>query len=378
MADEGPLAATVEEREAALLAPYAMHSVESAGRVYSERSHPYRGPFQRDRDRIVHSSAFRRLAHKTQVFTGELSDYHRSRLTHTLEVASIARTIGRELRLNEDLIEALALMHDIGHPPFGHAGEAVLDECSRAVGGFNHNEHALRIATLLETRYPEFPGLNLTQEVLSGQQVRAEKHLSANELEPLSLHPLLEVQVVDAADNIAYDTHDADDALELGLLKLDDLVEVPLWQEAAREVRDRYPLLDTERFRRAVIHRLIEFLVSDLVEATKARLAGANVASVAAVRHHRERLVVVSPAIATQQKELEKFLYGRVYRHPNVLAERAVAERAVRELFVRYTAAPETLPTKFQARLAEDGVPRSICDYLASMTDRFALGQYRR
>lgn len=372
MPDEGPLAATVEAREAALLAPYAMHSAESAGRVYPERSHTYRGPFQRDRDRIVHSSAFRRLAHKTQVFTGELSDYHRSRLTHTLEVASIARTIGRELQLNEDLIEALALMHDIGHPPFGHAGEAVLGECCRDVGGFNHNEHALRIATLLETRYPEFPGLNLTQEVLSGQQVRAEKHLSANELQPL-----LEVQVVDAADNIAYDTHDADDALELGLLKLDDLVEVPLWQEAACEVRDRYPDLDTERFRRAVIHRLIEFLVSDLVEATKSRLAGANVRSVADVRLHHERLIVVSPEIATQQKELEKFLYGRVYRHPNVLAERSVAEQAVRELFARYVAAPESLPPKFQARMAEDGVVHSVCDYLASMTDRFALGQYR-
>jgi dGTPase len=368
MVDEDQLAATVEVREAALLAPYAMHSNQSAGRAYPENPHPYRGPFQRDRDRIVHSSAFRRLAHKTQVFTGELSDYHRSRLTHTLEVASIARTIGRELRLNEDLIEALALMHDIGHPPFGHAGEAVLDDCCRDVGGFNHNEHALRIATILESRYPEFPGLNLTQEILSGQQVRAEKHIRGEQIQPL-----LEVQVVDAADNIAYDTHDADDALELGLLKLDDLVEVPLWRGAASEIRDRYPKLDTERFRRAVIHRLIEFLVSDLVEATKLRLAETNVQTVADARHHGARLVIVSSKIATQQKELEKFLYGRVYRHPNVLAERAVAEQAVRKLFARYSAAPKTLPPKFQARLADDGLARSVCDYLASMTDRFAL-----
>jgi dGTPase len=373
MPDEGPLAATVEAREAALLAPYAMHSADSAGRVYPESTHPYRGPFQRDRDRIVHSSAFRRLAHKTQVFTGELGDYHRSRLTHTLEVASIARTIGRELRLNEDLIEALALMHDIGHPPFGHAGEAVLDECCREVGGFNHNEHALRIATVLETRYPEFPGLNLTQEVLSGQQVRAEKHAVGKPLQPL-----LEVQVVDAADNIAYDTHDADDALELGLLNLDDLVEVPLWQEAAREIRGRYPKLDTERFRRAVIHRLIEFLVSDLVEATKSRLAQAKLQSVAEVRHYHKPLVITSPAVAAQKEELEKFLYDRVYRHPNVLAERATAEQAVRELFARYSQSPHTLPPKFQVRLAEDGVARSVCDYLASMTDRFALGLHRK
>jgi dGTPase len=372
MADETPCVATVEQREAALLAPYAMHSADSAGRVYPEANHPYRGPFQRDRDRIVHSSAFRRLAHKTQVFTGELGDYHRSRLTHTLEVASIARTIGRELRLNEDLIEALALMHDIGHPPFGHAGEGVLDGCCRDVGGFNHNEHALRIATLLETRYPDFPGLNLTQEVLSGQQVRADKH-SAQRL----LQPLLEAQVVDAADNIAYDTHDADDALELGLLNLDDLVEVPLWQQAAQEVRVRYSDLDTERFRRAVIHRLIEFLVSDLVEATKVRLAQANVQTVADVRQHGDRLISASPMIASQKEELEKFLYGRVYRHPNVLAERAVAEQAIHDLFARYSQMPEKLPAKFQARLTEDGVSRNVCDYLASMTDRFALGQHR-
>jgi dGTPase len=372
MADEGRLAATVEAREAALLAPYAMHSAQSAGRTHPESAHPYRGPFQRDRDRIVHSSAFRRLAHKTQVFTGELGDYHRSRLTHTLEVASIARTIGRELGLNEDLIEALALMHDIGHPPFGHAGEAVLDACCRDVGGFSHNEHAVRIATILETRYPEFPGLNLTREVLSGQQIRADKHSTTQELQPL-----LEVQVVDAADNIAYDTHDADDALELGLLDLDDLVEVPLWQDAAREIRDQHPTLHTERFRRAVIHRLIEFLVSDLVEATKSRVAQAKVQCVADVRQYGERVVVVSPSIASQQEELERFLYDRVYRHPNVLAERAVAERAVRELFARHSARPETLPPKFQARLADDGISRSVCDYLASMTDRFALGQHR-
>lgn len=370
MVDDGS-AATVYEREAALLAPYAMHSVEAAGRAHAEAPHPYRSPFQRDRDRIVHSSAFRRLAHKTQVFTGELGDYHRSRLTHTLEVASIARTIGRELRLNEDLIEALALMHDIGHPPFGHAGEAVLDDCCREVGGFNHNAHALRIVTLLETRYPDFSGLNLSHEVHSGQQSRAEKGATVRQ-------PILEVQVVDAADSIAYDTHDADDALELRLLNLDDLVEVPLWQEAAREVRARYANLDTERYRRAVIHRLIEFLVSDVVEATRDRLLRAGVSSVADVQRHPQRLVVASPAIAADKKILEKFLFERVYRHPNVLAERAAAEQAIRDLFARYSVAPATMPPKFQATLAADGVSRSVCDYLASMTDRYALADAAR
>jgi dGTPase len=359
-------AATTVEREAALLAPFAMHSRDSRGREYPETPHPYRGPFQRDRDRIVHSSAFRRLAHKTQVFTGELGDYHRSRLTHTLEVASIARTIGRELRLNEDLIEALALMHDIGHPPFGHAGEAVLDECCKDCGGFNHNRHALRIVTLLETRYPEFPGLNLSREVLLGQHSRADKHLE----EP---KPLLECQVVDAADSIAYDTHDADDALELGLLNLDDLLAVPLWQQAAAEVRERYPKLETEGFRRAVIHRLIEFLVSDLVEATRERLAESGVQSSADVQRLTHRLVDPSKAIRTKKAELEKFLFTRVYRHPDVLEERAVAENAIRDLFAHYSAKPVELPAKFHTRLEADGVSRVVCDYLASMTDRFAL-----
>ena len=366
-----PLAAdSTLKREEMLLAPFAMHSEDSLGREHPEQVHAYRGPFQRDRDRIVHSSAFRRLAHKTQVFTGELGDYHRSRLTHTLEVASIARTIGRELRLNEDLIEALALMHDIGHPPFGHAGEAVLDECCRDHGGFNHNQHALRIATLLENRYPDFPGLNLSREVLSGQQTRVEKSRA-------ELQSLLEVQVVDAADSIAYDTHDADDALELGLLNLEDLLAVPLWQQAAAEVRENYPALDTERFRRAVIHRLIEFLVSDLVEATREQLTNHDVNSVADVRQHPGRLVEPSSPIRTKKAELEKFLYNRVYRHPNVLAERAVAEQAIRDLFGRYSAHPQELPAKFQARIAVDGIARSVCDYIASMTDRFALSEHR-
>src|SRR4051812_46054655 len=211
---------TTNEREAAIFAPHAMHSADSAGRRYPEADHPYRGPYQRDRDRILHSAAFRRLSQKMQVFTGEMGDYHRTRLTHTLEVASIARTIARVLRLNEDLVEALALVHDLGHPPFGHSGEDVLNECLRNDGGFNHNAQGLRVCELLETSYREFPGLNLTQEVLDGQRQRSEKDPSNNangSLREPAFSPLLEVQVVDAADSIAYDAHDADDALELGL-----------------------------------------------------------------------------------------------------------------------------------------------------------------
>lgn len=362
---------TTVERELVLLAPYAMHSAETAGRVHAEQHHPYRGPFQRDRDRIVHSSAYRRLAHKTQVFTGHLGDYHRSRLTHTLEVASIARTIGRVLRLNEDLIEALALMHDIGHPPFGHAGEDVLDELTSNCGGFNHNRHAVRIVTLLENRYPEFPGLNLSQEVLSGQLSRVKDEPKTTRAPPL------EVQIVDAADSIAYDSHDADDALELGLLELDELLAVPLWRDAAQRVQQRYTALEPEQLRRAVIHQLIETLVSDLVEATSARLQQAGVDSPAAVTDWGERLAAPSTEFAEQKGELEAFLFDHVYRHATVLAERQVASEALREMFDRYSRDPVELPEKFRERVEIDGPQRASCDFLAGMTDRYALEKYQ-
>src|SRR3954451_23430857 len=228
----------VVEREQMLLAPYAMHSADSAGRRHAESGHSYRGPFQRDRDRIVHSSAFRRLSQKTQVFTGEMGDYHRTRLTHTLEVSSIARTIARALRLNEDLVEALALAHDLGHPPFGHSGEDVLNECLQKEGGFNHNAQALRICELLESGYPEFPGLNLSLEVLEGQEHRATKSAGSEHNSGQTQSPLLEVQVVDAADSITYDAHDADDSLELGLVTLEQLLELELWRDARNRIED--------------------------------------------------------------------------------------------------------------------------------------------
>ena len=251
-------------REAAILAPHAMHAIDSAGRVHKESPHPFRSAYQRDRDRIVHSAAFRRLAHKTQVFTDYPGDYHRSRLTHTLEVTSIARTLARSLSLNEDLVEALALCHDIGHPPLGHAGEDTLDELLRDDGGFNHNRQALRIMTLLEQRYPGFPGLNLSQEVLDAQAVRAKL--------PTAPPPLLETQVVDAADSIAYDTHDADDAIELGFVQIDELLELPLVAKAAEHVDSQHGKLAPLLLRRAVLHELIELQVAGLVEETSSRL----------------------------------------------------------------------------------------------------------
>lgn len=352
------------------LAPYAMHDADSAGRRHSEPTHAYRSPYQRDRDRIVHSSAFRRLAHKTQVFTGDMGDYHRSRLTHTLEVASIARTVGRALRLNEDLIEALALVHDIGHPPFGHAGEDVLDERLRREGGFNHNQQALRIVERLEVRYPEFPGLNLSHEVLSGQRSRAVKEPAAT--------PLLEVQVVDAADSIAYDAHDADDAVELGLIELRELDESPLWRTATAGARRRYAGLAGKMLRRAVVHELIDLLVSDLLRSTQSALAAAAPGSAAEACRLGRPLVQLSPEVARQKRRLESLLFEQVYRHPVVVAERDYAAGALGELFDRCARQPQTVPEEFSTILAEEGAPRAAADYVSSLTDRTALEEHSR
>jgi dGTPase len=386
----------IAEREALLLAPYAMHSGDTAGRRHPEPPHPYRGPYQRDRDRILHSAAFRRLSQKTQVFTGEMGDYHRTRLTHTLEVASIARTLARALRLNEDLVEALALAHDIGHPPFGHSGEEVLNHCLQGHGGFNHNAQALRIVELLETRYPEFPGLNLSREVLDGQQTRANKtaahtHSNAPDPEPRTLNPgpprsppipnqespLLEVQVVDAADSIAYDSHDADDALVLGLLELDQLLEVPLWREAAERVSRRFGQLESRQLSRAVVHELINWQVDDLFTGIERSLAALGVRSVADVRR-LPTVAAPSTPLAERKRSLESFLREHVYFHSAVIARRAPAQQALGEMFEILATAPQNLPPKFRQRAKDDGVPRAVADYLAGMTDRFALEEHRR
>ena len=370
--------ANVNDREAAILAPYAMHSADSAGRCYPETPHPYRGPYQRDRDRILHSAAFRRLSQKTQVFTGEMGDYHRTRLTHTLEVASIARTIARALRLNEDLVEALALAHDLGHPPFGHSGEDVLDECLRDHGGFNHNAQALRICELLETSYRPYPGLNLTREVLEGQQQRARKKEPSRENEATGgSGSLLEVQVVDAADSVAYDAHDADDALELGLLAEDQLLEVPLWRESRERVEQRQLGQSEQPLRRAIVHEVIDWQVSDLIEQSTRMLEASMPASVAAVRA-APISIRPSPGLAEKKAILERFLFDNVYRHPEVLAKRRPAQQALREMFDGLLKRPERLPLKFRRLAEKEGIPRAVGDYLAGMTDRFAFEEHQR
>ncbi len=359
------------EREAVLLAPFAMHGIISRGRKHPEPAHPYRGPYQRDRDRIIHCAAFRRLSQKTQVFTGhDLGDYHRSRLTHTLEVSSISRTLARALRLNEDLAEALSLAHDLGHPPFGHAGEDTLDECLAECGGFNHNRQGLRIVEQLEQRYPTFPGLNLSLEVLESQHDRASKT-------GRTVQSLLEAQIVDAADSIAYDSHDPDDALQVGLITFDELMETGLWNAAVRRVRSQNAGLSRGETRRATVHELVDWQVSDLLAETSLRINEHAPDSVEAVRR-APPLVAASDALAQMQRELERFLYDRVYRHPRLLELREHSQSKLRQMFDGYVARSELLPDNFRARIDKHGLPRTVGDYLAGMTDRFAEQEHRK
>ena len=367
-----------QTREQLLLAPWAMHGVDTAGRVHPEPPHQFRSPYQRDRDRIVHSAAFRRLAHKTQVFTGYHGDYHRSRLTHTLEVTSIARTLARALALNEDLVETLALAHDIGHPPLGHAGEDTLAELLRDEGGFNHNAQALRIMELLESRYPEFPGLNLSREVLDAQATRKKDGTAPA--------PLLEAQVVDAADSIAYDTHDADDAVELRLVTLDELLELPLVADAARRVEARHGRLEGTEARRAILHELVDFQVAELIRTSRHAIESLDVDSVARVRQvfrgdgplPPRRIIAHDAELAAGKRQLERFLFDRVYRSDRVLEMRVPAQQKLTELFEWYAARPDELPAGYRHRAATYGVGRSAADYIAGMTDRYLEVDHRR
>jgi dGTPase len=382
--------------EDAWLAPYAMRGRDSRGRRYAEEPHPFRTVFQRDRERIVHCTAFRRLMGKTQVLVGQINDHHRTRLTHTLEVAQISRTAARRLRLNEDLTEAIALSHDLGHPPFGHAGERALDECLRGNGGFDHNLFGLRRVEVLEERYPEFPGVNLSWEVREAFV----QHSKCRDLPECREYlteggPLLEAQLVDACDSLAYGTHDTDDALGIGLVTLDDLEGVDLWARAAGAVRRRHPALSPDAFRTAVIRELIAWQVNDLIEETQRRLAAHPVRSVADVRASGEPLVGFGPELVDLKAGLGRFLYESVYRHHRVVRMAAKGQRVLRQLYAEFTARPELLPERYQARWAgapagvrhqagtagvvrEPSVERVVADYLAGMTDRFARQEHLR
>lgn len=371
-ADSDPKAVMwIEERERLLLAPYAMHSANSAGRILPEREHPYRGPFQRDRDRILHSSAYRRLSGKMQVFTGEMGDYHRTRLTHTQEVSMIARTIGRALMLNEDLIEALALMHDIGHPPYGHSGEDALDECIKEEGGFSHNDFALTIVQEIEIRFQNEPGLNLTREVLAGQKTRIDKTDTSGP------RPLLEVQLVDAADSATYDAHDTDDAVKLGLVALEDMQHLELIKRCQVYVRQHYTNLNSELMRKAIVHRLIDLQVTSLLShnAKQLRLRGFQNVEEAV---NSDFLIDAEPELAQQKRELEKFLYANVYRHPSLLKIRHQAQNRLKEMFQGYCENPDLFPAKYQKRAQKIGVRRMAVEYIAGMTDKFCEQTYEK
>ncbi|MCC6507538.1 MAG: dNTP triphosphohydrolase [Pirellulaceae bacterium] len=348
------------ERERLLLASYAMFSRQSVGRRYEEPAHPYRGPFQRDRDRVLHSAAFRRLSGKMQVFTGSMGDYHRTRLTHTHEVTMIARTVGRALRLNEDLIEALALLHDIGHPPYGHSGEAALHACLAEHGGFSHNTFALTLAEELETRYTQYAGLNLTEEVLSGQRFRV-THAGQT--------PLLEVQVVDLADSMAYNAHDVDDALMLGLLSIRQLDQLALVRRSRQWSATHHVVASPQAVRQLLVHSLIDVQVANLLEHSEDLLSEVSGLDCTAVQQVGTTLGF-SPLVADERRELEQFLFDNVYRHPKLVEVRGRAADRLRQLFDRLTDRPQLLPERFQNRVNRYGVERVTGEYLAGLTDK--------
>lgn len=371
----------LEAREAQWLAPYAMQSRLSRGRSHAEREDPCRTAYRRDRDRILHTTAFRRLEYKTQVFVNHEGDHYRTRLTHTLEVEQIAGSIARALRVNEDLVQAIALAHDIGHPPFGHAGEDALRELMAGHGGFDHNLQGLRIVDVLEVRYPAFPGLNLTWEVRESMN----KHRSPYELSgtPAALDPsraaLLESQLVDIADEIAYDNHDLDDGLRSGILKEEELQRLELWRQAQERVSGAGGAQDPELRRYQIIRSLINRQVSDLIEATAERIKGARIASVEDVRAHPEGLVGCSPEMQRLREPMKRLLWEQLYHHYRVVRMADKAKRVVAELFHLYVQKPEQLPPMTRMRIARgEETPRAVCDYLAGMTDRYCLEEHKK
>ncbi|HKA15705.1 MAG TPA: deoxyguanosinetriphosphate triphosphohydrolase [Myxococcota bacterium] len=363
-----------EERER--LAPWAVASEASRGRVHAEAQHRHRTAFQRDRDRIVHSRAFRRLEYKTQVFVYHEGDHLRNRLTHTIEASQIARTIARALRLNEELAEAVVLAHDLGHTPFGHAGERVLANLMEDHGGFDHNRQSLRIVDWLEERYAAFRGLNLCYETREGILKHGCHWEHPVPVPAPTPQPCLEAQVADRADEIAYTNHDLDDGLRSGLIDLAALDDVPLWRDTHREMRERNPGASAAVLRALTIAALIDRLSTDLLEATAARLERAAPRDVDAVRARSPRFVGFRDETAASFLALKAWLRESLYYHPHVLAKNAQAEPVIGDLFHAYASGKRALPEPVQARGAVDGEMRAIADYVAGMTDRFALAEH--
>ena len=369
---------SIEQAKDRSLAPYGFRSRDSRGREHPEDEPAYRTRFQRDRDRILHTTAFRRLEYKTQVFVNYEGDYYRTRLTHTLEVAQIGRTLARALGANEDLVEAICLAHDLGHPPFGHAGEAMLNQLMAEHGGFEHNKQSLRIVEKLERRYPEFPGLNLTWEVREGM-VKHETEYDASDarrFEP-GRRGTLAAQLANPADELAYTAHDLDDGLRSGLIKPADLDGLALWEHIKESVG--WDGADfSQMWRHRIVRRLIGTLVRDVVTETSRRLEAAEIESVAALQAMPENVVALSDEMHTMTRELKHFLYERLYRHPRVMRMQMKAERIIAALFDVYIAEPRQLPWEEQAKLETRSLHRTVCDYLAGMTDRYALQEHAK
>ena len=370
------------------LAPYAAHEEQGKGRSHQEAAAPYRGEYQRDRDRIVHSTAFRRLVYKTQVFVNHEGDLYRTRLTHSLEIAQIARTVAAALRLNEALVEAISLAHDLGHTPFGHAGQDALNACMKEFGGFEHNLQSLRVVDELEAKYADFPGLNLTFETREGIL----KHCSARnarELGELGERFLerrqagLEAQIVNIADAIAYNNHDVDDGFRAGLLSLDELRQQALFNEQYLAVHERYPELEDRRLIYEIIRRMINKVVTDLIDNTTRQLESLAPNSIEDIRTQREAIVVLSDDVYEEHLALKKFLYKHLYRHDKVRETTDQAKLMIEDLFERYMSDPGQMPAEFCARATHDDAndsrkARVVADYIAGMTDRFAIAEHDR
>ena len=368
----------LESHEDQFLAPYGLHSRDSKGRVYPEDEPEYRTVFQRDRDRILHTTAFRRLEYKTQVFINYEGDYYRTRLTHTLEVAQIARSIARALGANEDLVEAICLAHDLGHPAFGHSGEVALARLMKEYGGFNHNKQSLRIVTVLERRYPEFPGLNLTWEVREGIVKHETEYdvAEAGEYNP-EQRGTLEAQIVNAADELAYTAHDLDDGLRSGMITSKMLEGITIWEILVESIAWRNGSLD-DLTRHRLIRRLIGIEVSDLVYATHQRLLDNKIKSTREVQYLPFNVINFGEDMHRRNRQLKDFLYLKLYRHHRMVRTSVKAERIISDLFNAYRAEALMMPAHIQESIERNSLERTICDYLAGMTDRFAIEEHQK
>ncbi len=363
------------------LAGYACTSAASRGRKHPEEHRDNRPAFERDRDRIIHCAAFRRLEYKTQVFVNHEGDYYRTRLTHSLEVAQIGRAIARKLRLNEELTEALALSHDLGHTPFGHTGETVLNKLMQGFGGFEHNMQSFRVVEELEERYPGFNGLNLTWEVREGIIKHSTPYDAASEIMAEFLPgtvPSIEGQIINYADEIAYNNHDIDDGLKSGYITLDMLEQVDLWREVCSSVRKKHPAIDDKRLVYQTISALIGLLITDICTTSSANIEKLGIVSLDDLRCQNRTVVHFADDITEQNLALKSFLFQNLYRHYKVDKMRVKAEIFITRLFETYLHYPNLLPPKYQLRLERFGLHRVVCDYIAGMTDRFALDEYKR